>query len=505
MPSPTNNLNKPAAIVILLLIAGFIAASGYYFFSTNTNTAPLANTTTNQSADETLMSTNMDTSDWVPYPYFGDDIRFYAFIPPTWVSPSLDSIYNDGGYEGSFLWFTSNFGVGAQNEVGYAVGRYQDTGQDLETWTALKAKEIESARTVPVTFKRYEKNGIPMVELCSNGTVSGTPAPACYVYMRQAPWIIELRIEAFNSSRFAEVQQYAGIYSSNFHFFGGTAGWSEYSSFNNGFRLRYPADDLPLETFPAHFVASFNKGNGASIFQVITNYGSTADLEKYWYEVQKNEVILDTKLPNEISLDGQRCFMYPMKNQDTEEVYTVMCTVNNRLYKVELMPGSDAGALSEMLNILSTYQFTEDYVVDSEVNAFREGTLFELEYPNTYTAYEEGSADGTYLGFHEYLTMGGISRGFSVTYQETSLSPEQCAADGNCMLYSNDLSQFDSVTFKKVPALKRIYEEEYQGQMTSFTNYVLNKDGRIYSININTVGDSGNEKVEAMLDSFTFL
>jgi hypothetical protein len=405
--------------------------------------------------------------------------------------------------EGSFLWFQAELGT-EQQDVSFAVGKYRDTGQDLETWVGIKSKEIESARAIPVSLSHFVRNDINMVEICSNGSISGTPTPACFVYMRQEPWIIELRIESYNSNLFEQVQRYAETYSSQFHFFKDTSGWLKYSSFNNGYKLDFPSEILPLDTLPAHFVASFHKQSTNSIFQVITIYGASADLEKYWYDVQRNEMILTSKIPNEVRLDRRRCLMYTMRSEGND-MYIIMCKVGDRLQKIEMVPGSDQNILNDMLGMLYSFKFSSDYIVNDKLDKFKEGTLFQLTYPNYYTAYDEGGAESAYISFNENVPDGLPHRVFSISYQETALSIDSCTKEANCMLVGTDLSLYSRTTFKDISALVRVYTTEQSDQNITTTNYIFGKNGTIYSINLNTIGTTGNIDVNAILESLTFL
>ncbi|MFA5051998.1 MAG: hypothetical protein WC544_02975 [Patescibacteria group bacterium] len=493
-------------VIVAVLIGGGVALYRSGIFSGSTTNTPTSEDkfviNTDTASEKSVAS--IDTSDWVPYPYFSDSVNFYLFIPSEWTTPSLDQIYDYFTDEGSFLWFQPTLGVNDQS-ISFSVGKYRDTGQDLDTWVRLKSVEIESARSATATWDNITYNDIPMVKVCSDGTISSSPAPVCFVYMHQDSWIIELRIESYSSFSYALVQQYADVYSSQFHFLKDTSSWPEYSSFNNGFSVRYPADILPLDTLPAHFVTSFHTVSSDKIFQVITTYGATSDLEKYWYDIQNNEVILTSKHPNEIQLNGQRCFSYVMQSEGSN-MYELLCKVNSKLYKIEMWPAMDQDILSTMLDMLSTFKFTTDNIVADRLNIFKEDAQFQLTYPNSYSASEEGGFDSTYLGFYENITYERPRRGFSVSFQKTEKSIETCTNETYCFLYGIDLKLYNQSILKGMPAFVRSYNIEYDNNNTqTITNYIFIKNVVMYSINVNAIGTTGNADVNAMLESMSFL
>ncbi|MFH1207502.1 MAG: hypothetical protein V1668_02745 [Patescibacteria group bacterium] len=496
--------NRLLAAGFLIVVVAVLIGGGLMLYKKGVFSNTEMNTNINNVDSSSNQSVNaIDTADWVPYPYFSDSINFYLFIPSEWTTPSLEQIYGSYVDEGSFLWFQPHVAVNDQS-VSISIGKYRDTGQDLATWTRLESKEIESSRVASTQFENYTYNDIPMIEICSDGTIGGTPAPACFVYMHQGSWIIELRIETYTSSSYDRVKQLARAYSSQFNFINDTSTWSEYYSFNNGFKLHYPDDVLPLDTLLSRLVTSFHAESSDKIFQIAITHGATADLEKYWYDVQKNEIILTSKFPNEIYVDGQRCFSYVLQTEG-EKIFEIQCKVYNTLYKIQMMPGGDKAGLLAMLDMLSSLTFTTNNVVNNDLTIFKEDSLFQLTYPNTYAIYEEGY-DSTYLSFFESGSYAMPRRGFSISFQKTDKSVETCTNDMNCFLYGINLSLYNQTTLRGESAVVRGYDTQYDIQNTqTTTNYIFTKNGMIYSINVFTIGTVGNDEVNAILKSFSFM
>ena len=274
------NLNRKTAIIILVVIVAILITGGVYFLfqknlgGTNSNPISISKNSTIDVLDE-----NISINEWELLPYFSDDFSFLTYYPVDWGLPSItepDALYNE---EGLFIWVYSNSEHNA-NTYDYSVSKYRDLGDDLDSWVGKKKLEIESARMASSSVENVEFNNISAKKICIDGTVSDSPAPACFVYLHTPPYILELTIKSPNTQGFELVKKYTNVVTSNFYLLSTGDNWQQYESVNNGFTFKYPEKELPKDTFDATFVDALTRPDSNTVFQIVTHYGYADDLEK---------------------------------------------------------------------------------------------------------------------------------------------------------------------------------------------------------------------------------
>ena len=72
------------------------------------------------------------------------------------------------------------------------------------------------------------------------------------------------------------------------------------------------------------------------------------------------------------------------------------------------------------------------------------------------------------------------------------------------MLFRNEFSNYNNSMFNGISCKER-QNPVQEGSNTQNRNIVFKKDGKIYSININTSIISSNDEVNYMLSSFKFI
>jgi len=508
MKNSSQQLNKPTAIIILVVIVGIILAGGVLLLK-NKQTTLNSNNDINISnnTEGILFSGNIDTSDWELLLFLSSDFNFYLKTPAGWKVSILNS--PDYIYEGApMVWLNSDYEF-LDGHKSFSIRYYHDTGDSLDTWVKKKVNELESARVMKASQRSIDINGLETIEVCINGTVSGTLAPSCYNYFHVDDFIIEMETESYTGP-FEDVKKYSHALAANFYWLDFSPdNWSTYYSFNGGWSLKYPNQRLPLQTTEILSYTSFGKEMASDYFLVNIVFGYNGGVEKYWLEKARGFEQATIKPPTDLYIDGQKCLYTNYENNyyqgmmNTSEVY---CCLDGKIFEFIIGSGKGKTIYNDAFTMLSTVDFHQGNKIDDTHSLYKdEEGAFQIIYPNTYHLSQEAMPDQPYIGFHLTDEFSMRTMGFSVSYQITDKTIEECSQDFSCLMYYINYPLYSDITFKGQPVLEYINEYEEAGQTQVSRHVVLKKDGKIYSIYIDTIKGTDNEEVDNMLESFMFL
>jgi len=413
------------------------------------------------------------------------------------------------------IWLGNNdLYEGTTTSVG--VSYYNDTEQDLETWVNLKVQDIKTSREVQeVESDRFTYNDQPMIMICANGSVTGSPAPACFTYLHAPPYMLELRTEGRAANSYGVLKSYSLVLASNFHLISNDySQWADYLAYNSGFQIKYPDSRYVKEDSGGDFTTSFMFNDGGKYNQLLVNVspGYTGGAADFWYESVKTLGENTTELPLETYIQGQKCLESLALYDGFVEI---ICKNNSRLYDIRISAPTTA-EFDYLFKMLSSLQFVDNKFDSTHYLYKDEKAEFQFVYPTSYVFMNsmamEYSGDMIenygYVGFSEYEYNNMLAeppvRSFSVNYFKTELSLDGCTQNQNCSLFGYDFSKFSDTTFRGSPAKDQSLRQDY-GNHPVIQTILFKRGDYIFVVSVGRADQNDNEEVDGMLSSFRFI
>ena len=511
----SSQFNRTPALVVFSLIIAFIISTGVFLFVSNQEKKTVTTKSESSQQADSITVGDVEVDNWTPIPYFSEDVNFLVYYPSDWETITIGDPRSL--YEGQpLVWFGDNSDYyEGTNTLG--VYYYNDSGDSFDIWTQKRYEVLAGERGYYPELENLNKGNEQFVQMCFLGHPNYSPMKKCHIFFRREPYIYELRAEGF--SKKWQADKYIGEFFSRFSLFRKDKdGWVIKDSHNGGYSIMYPenySQTQSLNEFNLYFAKNIGdvypilEGENMN-FAIATGYSGGA--VQFWYDRNKNLTNTSYAIPKEVVVNNITCiYAEPRLLDDVVNYYStadIYCQVGNRIYAFQIM-SDNSGMVDEIfLEIISTVKFHKGFVKEDNINNYKNTEVgFEFDYLNSLVISED-SGDGIYhwIGFDVDTGDHLFWKHFGVTYQETSLTVEECINDESCLFDYEGLSEHSKTKFLGLDAFSRERESELYDEIKTIEKVTIIKKGN-YIIKIRTVieKEGNNLDINNIVDSFKFL
>ena len=183
------------------------------------------------------------------------------------------------------------------------------------------------------------------------------------------------------------------------------------------------------------------------------------------------------------------------------------CQIGDRIFEIDINHNTKNNMNNILLEMLSTIKFNSAVSFSQDKYSFIDNTIgFSFDYSSKFNINQIArTGESVSISFEEQTFDGLNWKKFSISYEKTHLSLEECLSNDACFIWG-ELSNYTPKIFAGENVMQQIYlTDNGQGNDTNSLTYILKRGEYIVEIQIVTDVNNDNKIINDIADSFQFL